>query len=154
MDYGGDEMNCQFDEMLLYEYLDQLLEKDELLTVERHLSACPSCRKKLAEIKLLYYELDNLDDIQVPDEVDSIRASIVESAFSDEKVTTVERLRRTKKVLEETPVIGALVPTKEKLKGSVVLAAKGLYKGSKKVYQGIPEKKKKKKIRKSLGGLL
>lgn len=143
-------MNCQFDDMLLYDYLDQTLDTEELLTVERHLSACPSCRKKLSEMKLLYYELDNLEDIQVPDEVDQIRSLIVESAFSDEKVSPVERLRRTKKMLEETPVVGALVPTREKVKG----AAKGLYKGSKKVYQSIPKKEEKKKPRKSLGGLL
>ena len=147
-------MSCQFDEMLLYEYIDQILETEEKLIVERHLSACPHCRKKLSEIKLLYYELDTIDLVEVPDEVHDIRANVVSAAFQDQKVSAVEQIRRTKKKLENTPVVGALVPTKAKVKG----AAKNLYSGSKKVYQALPKKEQKKKTRKlkkkSLGGLL
>jgi anti-sigma factor RsiW len=143
-------MTCKFDEMLLHEYLDQTLDDDDKLTVERHLSACPECRKKLSEIKLLYFELDNLDDISVPSEVDSIRASIVSNAFENAKVPLTQRVKDTKKALEETPVIGALVPTKAKMKS----AAKGLYKGTKKAVEKLPKKEEKKKTRRSLGGLL
>ncbi|MBI9013700.1 MAG: zf-HC2 domain-containing protein [Clostridiales bacterium] len=145
-------MSCNFDDMLLYEYIDKTLDADEKLLVDRHLSACPSCRKKISEIKLLYYELDNLEDISVPEEVDAIRNNIVASAFEDQKISTTEKLKQTKKKLEETPIVGAFIPTKEKMSS----AAKGLYKGSKKVYQSIPKKEKepKKRIRKNFGGLL
>lgn len=145
-------MSCNFDDMLLYEYIDKILDAEEKLLVDRHLSACSSCRKKTSEIKLLYYELDNLEDISVPEEVDAIRNSIVASAFEDQKISTTEKLKQTKKKLEQTPIVGAFVPTKEKMRS----AAKGLYKGSKKVYQTIPKKEKrpKKRIRNNFGGLL
>jgi len=145
-------MSCNFDDMLLYEYIDKTLDSEEKLLVDRHLSACPDCRKKVAEIKLLYYELDNLEEVELPEEVHLIREEVVSSAFSDQKISATEKLKQTKKKLEKTPVVGALVPTKEKMTS----AAKGLYKGSKKVYQSIPKKEKesKKKVRKSFGGLL
>ena len=145
-------MSCNFDDMLLYEYIDKTLDADEKLLVDRHLSACPSCRKKISEIKLLYYELDNLEDISVPEEVNAIRNSIVASAFEDQQISTTEKLKQTKKKLEQTPIVGAFVPTKEKMSSAV----KGLYKGSKKVYQTIPKKEKepKKRIRRNFGGLL
>lgn len=139
--------------MLLYEFLDDLLDDDEKLTVESHLSACPACRKKLAEIKLLYYELDNLDDIELPEEVNAIRSDVVQSAFNDQKISAAEKIRRTKKVIEETPVVGALIPNKENAKK----VAKGLLTGSKKLYQKLPKKApktSKPKTKKSLGGLL
>ncbi len=145
-------MKCNFDDMLLYEYIDKTLDSEEKLQVGRHLSACPECRKKIAEIKLLYYELDNLEAVDLPEEIDLVRNNVLASAFSDQKLSATEKLRQTKKKLEETPVVGALVPTKEKMS----TAAKGLYKVTKKVYQSIPKKEKepKKKIRKSFGGLL
>lgn len=145
-------MSCNFDEMLLYEYIDKTLDADEKLIVDRHLSACPECRKKVAEIKLLYYELDNLEEVELPTEINEIREAVVSSAFENQKISTTEKLKQTKKKLEKTPVVGALVPTREKMS----TAAKGLYKGSKKVYQSIPKKEKepKKRIKKSFGGLL
>lgn len=143
-------MTCEFDDMLLHEYLDDTLDADDRLTVDRHLSACPSCRKKLSEMKLLYFELDHMEDISVPTEVDAIRASVIAEAFSDQKVPLTQRVKNTKKALEETPLVGALVPTRAKMKS----AAKGIYSGSKKVYEKLPKKEEKKKPRKSLGGLL
>jgi len=144
-------MNCQFDEMLLYEYLDDLLENEEKLQVERHLSACPSCRKKLSEIKLLFYELDNMDQVALPDEVSQIREAVLKDAFADRKVPLSEKLSDTKKVLEETPVIKNVIPNRENLSK----AAKGIYKGSKKVIDKMPKKKEKTpKPKRSLGGLL
>jgi len=145
-------MSCNFDEMLLYEYIDKTLDADEKLIVDRHLSACPECRKKVAEIKLLYFELDNLEEVELPAEINEIRESVVSSAFENQKISTTEKLKQTKKKLEQTPVVGALVPTRAKMS----TAAKGLYKGTKKVYQSIPKKEKepKKRIKKSFGGLL
>ena len=46
-EYGGDEVDCKFDEMLLYEYLDDLLENEEKLMVSNHLSSCPECRRNI-----------------------------------------------------------------------------------------------------------
>lgn len=143
-------MSCNFDDMLLYEYLDDILDTDTKLQVERHLSACPACRKKISEMKLLYYELDNLEELSVPEEVDLIRQEIVADAFENPSLTTMEKLQKTKEMLEDTPVIGSIIPTKENL-GK---AAKGLYNGSKKIYQSIPKKEKTKKKKNTFGRIL
>lgn len=153
MAYGGDKMSCNFDDMLLYEYLDNLLDDNELLKLESHLSACGTCRRKLADIKLMYYELEHLDDLELPEEVEAIKSKIVSTAFENQKLSAAEKIRRTKKNLEQTPVVGALIPNKEKAKK----VARSLYSGSKKIYKHLPRKKEKnikKTPRKSLGGLL
>jgi len=144
-------MSCQFDEMLLYEYLDNLLENEKKLQVERHLSACPSCRKKLSEIKLLYYELDNVEEIDIQIEVNQIREAVLEEAFIDRKVPIGEKLQETKKILEEAPVISKVIPNKQNLSR----AAKGIYKGSKKVIGKLPKKAEKApNPKRNFGGLL
>lgn len=156
---GGDTMTCQFDEMLLYEYLDDLLDPKEKVEVSNHLSSCGACRKKVAEMKLLFYELDHLEPVVVPDEVALIRAEVVENSFDEKQSvysTMTDHLKKTKDKLNNTPVIGTLMPTTEKLS----TASKLLYKGTKKVVGIIPkkekkpEKKPKKKLIKNFGGLL
>ena len=145
-------MTCNFDDMLIYEYIDKRLDTEEKLLVDRHLSACSECRKKIAEIKLLYYELDNLQAVELPNEAIAVREAVVMNAFENQKISTTEKLKQTKKKLEQTPIVGALIPTREKMS----TVAKGFYKGTKKVYQSLPKKEKepKKRIRKGFGGLL
>lgn len=145
-------MTCNFDDMLIYEYIDKRLDTEEKLLVDRHLNACSECRKKIAEIKLLYYELDNLQAVELPNEAIAVREAVVMSAFENQKISPTEKLKQTKKKLEQTPIVGALMPSKEKMS----TLAKSLYKSTKKVYQSIPKKEKepKKRIRKGFGGLL
>lgn len=149
-------MTCKFDETLLYEYLDDLLEADEKIMVNNHLSACPHCRQKLSEIKLLFYELDNIAEVEIPDELEALRLSVVESAFEVEHKTLSQsissNLKKTKETLENTPVISQVIPNKENLSA----AGKGLLNVTKKAVGKLPkkEKKEKKSLKKSLGGLL
>lgn len=154
---GGGKMTCNFDDMLLYEYLDDLLDVEEKFKVNNHLSACASCRQKLSEIKLMYYELDHLEAVEIPEALSELRASIVDDAFDGkEKVSTLQTisksLKNTKSVLDRTPVIGTLMPSKKKL----ATATKHLYDGSKKVVSKVPRKSKKEKqsFKKRIGGLL
>lgn len=138
-------MTCNFDEMLLYEYLDDLLDADEKVLVNNHLSSCPECRKKMAEIKLLFYEIEHVETIDVPLEAAHIRESIVAEAFEHEVVSPLTKVANG---VKKTAV--AITPSKEQV-GSAV---KSVYHGSKKVYQAIPKKEKKPKKVKSFGGLL
>jgi len=150
-------MTCNFDEMLLYEYLDNLLDANEKLEVNNHLSTCSSCRKKLSEIKLMYYELDHLDEVEIPEELATMRASFVLNAFDEkEKVSPIKAvssgLKKTKTVLNNAPVIGTLMPTKEKFS----TASKHVYEGSKKILSKETKKpkKSKKSFKQRVGGLL
>lgn len=145
-------MNCQFDEMLLYEYLDDTLSKADKLLVNNHLSCCSHCRKTLSEIKLMYYELDQLEEVEVPVEMAAIRNAALE-AF-DGKTTTLESvangIKKTKETLLETPVINHMIPTKEKLSRT----SKAIYQSSKKIIASKPKEEKPKKAKKRLGGLI
>lgn len=114
-------MSCKFDEILLYEYLDGILGKEEKLIVNNHLSFCSECRKKTSEIKLLFYEIENVDKVVIPEEVSEIRASVVNQAFTESESASKKvylkaksRYKNTKTVLRRTPVISSLIPTKEK----------------------------------------
>lgn len=138
-------MACKFDEMLLYEYLDDLLDAEEKVLVSNHLSSCGECRKKIAEIKLLFYEIEHLEDIELPKEAASIRQSIVEEAFENDPVSQLSKLASS---VKKTAI--AISPTKEQVGGAV----KSVYHGSKKVYQALPKKEKKAKKVKSFGGIL
>lgn len=144
-DYGGEDMTCNFDEMLLYEYLDDLLEDHEKMLVNNHLSSCASCRKKMAEIKLLFYEIENIDPVDVPKEIESIREEVVSNAFKQDSQSTLSKISDS---VKKTAV--SVTPSKKQVARTV----KGIYKGTKKVYQAIPKKEKPDKKVKSFGGLL
>ncbi len=148
-------MSCKFDEMLLSEYLDDILSIDEKIEVNNHLSLCPECRKKLAEMKLLFFELDNLDDVEVPDELAEIRESILSDAFSNEKekfsLETLSRdYKKVKQGLVNVPVLKNVLPTKENLTS----LAKGTFKTSKQIYRYSKKDNQVKKQKRRLGDLL
>lgn len=150
---GGDTMTCQFDEMLLYEYLDDALDSEDKIKVSNHLSACPHCRQKLAEIKLMYYELDHLEEVEIPDALEAVKkdAILAVSGTIKEKKSIGDKLKNTQATLLETPVVNHLVPTKDKLKKTSIV----LVESSKKVIQKVPKKDKKKKaLKERFGGLL
>lgn len=148
-------MSCKFDEMLLYEYIDNILEPDEKLKVTNHLSACPHCRKKIAEIKLMFYELEHLDAVEIPEELALIRQSVVTDAFDSKQSvlqTATSNLKKTGSAVLNAPVIKHVVPSKEDLTN----ATKHVYSGSKKALSSLSkkEKKSKKSMKERLGGLI
>ncbi|CAB3389785.1 anti-sigma factor family protein [Kyrpidia spormannii] len=55
-------MEC--DPMLLQAYLDQELEPEVEAAVQHHLAICPTCRRELAALKLLWMELDRVADVE------------------------------------------------------------------------------------------
>lgn len=152
-------MDCKFDEMLLYEYLDDLLENEEKLMVSNHLSSCPECRRKIAEIKLLFYEIENLDEVTIPDDIADIRAYVVNQAFVEDESfvkktyhTINSNYMKTKDVLQNTPVISSMLPSKD----TAANVAKSILRTGKKAYKLASKDKKKteKKKFKGLGDLL
>jgi ribosome-binding ATPase YchF (GTP1/OBG family) len=92
--FGGDLMNNHINEMDLYEYIDDILEASDKVKVSNHLSMCPECRQKMSEIKLMYYELDHLDAVKIPEELEAIRQEIVASAFEGEKIPKLKAIKK------------------------------------------------------------
>lgn len=79
-------MECKFDSYLIQMYIDKTIEPLEKVFVEEHLKVCKKCRKDLTQFKLLYYELENLEETEeVPDELENIRNSVLDSIFDESK---------------------------------------------------------------------
>lgn len=64
---------CKFDEFLLHEYLDGTIDPLEKIVLEEHLKNCTLCRKELTELKLLMWELESLDEMDIPPEITLLR---------------------------------------------------------------------------------
>jgi hypothetical protein len=75
-------MNCKLDRVLLQDLLEDIIDPAEKLFVEEHLKTCKECRKELAELKLLFWDLNNKSnyEITLPAEVDQIKDAILERA--------------------------------------------------------------------------
>lgn len=76
-------MQCKFDSDLLHEYLDDTIEPLEKLVLEEHLKGCRSCRRQLTELKLLFWELEDADQIEVPSEVHLIHHRVAAALKED-----------------------------------------------------------------------
>ncbi|AEV68363.1 anti-sigma factor family protein [Acetivibrio clariflavus] len=77
-------MECKFDGDLIQKYIDKTIDPLEKIFVEEHLKVCKKCRKDLTQFKLLYYELEGLEEIQeVPDELEDIRNMVLDNIFTE-----------------------------------------------------------------------
>lgn len=102
---GGERLKAHIDEMVLYEYMEELLEADEQAEVANHLSKCATCRGHLAELKLLMFELEHLKDVPIPNELSIVREKAVSEGFETirvpfltsikEKLTSAELKRKS-----------------------------------------------------------
>ncbi|KUO65999.1 MAG: hypothetical protein APF84_00180 [Gracilibacter sp. BRH_c7a] len=73
-------MNCQLDVTLLQDLLEGVIDPVEKIFVEEHLKTCKQCRKELAELKLLFWDLNDKAnyDISMPQELDRIKYTLLE----------------------------------------------------------------------------
>lgn len=62
---------CNIDSSILDDYVDNTLNRAEKLLVEAHIKSCPSCRKYVSELKLLFWELDLAakEPVDIPDDI-------------------------------------------------------------------------------------
>ncbi len=75
-------MECRFDIDLILEYVEGTIEPLEKIFVEEHLKVCRKCRKELNQFKLLYFELENLEEPkEVPEELEGIRNTVLDNIF-------------------------------------------------------------------------
>lgn len=62
---------------ILQEYLDGELEPGEKDALYRHLAGCPTCRQELARLRLIWLELEQEDEIEIPFELPFIRQQVI-----------------------------------------------------------------------------
>ncbi len=84
-------MECKFDTDLIQEYVEGTIEPLEKIFVVEHLKVCRKCRKELNQFKLLYYELENLEEIkEVPEELENVRNAVMDNIFDAPSKYTVK----------------------------------------------------------------
>lgn len=75
-------MECSFDSDMIQMYIEGTIEPLEKIFAEEHLKVCKNCRKELTRLKLLYFELENLDEpSQFPDELEQVRNMVLDNVF-------------------------------------------------------------------------
>lgn len=69
------------DKDLLQKYIDKDIAPLEKIVLENHLLSCPECRKDINQLKVMDWDLNNLDIPEVPKELASIRSSALDTYF-------------------------------------------------------------------------
>lgn len=80
-------MECKFDSDMLQEYLEGTIDTVEKIFLEEHLKQCKKCRLDLTRLKLLFYELESLEqgEHEVPVQMDAIRENVLDNLFEAEE---------------------------------------------------------------------
>lgn len=75
-------MECSVGSYMIQMYIEGTIDPLEKIFVEEHLKVCKKCRKELTRLKLLYFELENLDEpSEVPDELEQVRNMVLDNVF-------------------------------------------------------------------------
>ena len=77
-------MGCSFDQNLLQDYLENTIEPLEKIILIEHLKVCKKCRQELTELKLLYWEFNSLPDIDLPEEVQSVKEAVMNTIAEEQ----------------------------------------------------------------------
>jgi len=114
-------MECKFDIDLIQMYIDGTIEPLEKVFVEEHLKVCKKCRKELTQFKLLYYELESLEETkEVPDEIENVRAMVLDNIFdSSSKYGIKDYINQQKKSLDIASAFIDYIPGKKTIKKGI-----------------------------------
>lgn len=86
-------MECKVDEAMIQQYLDGELERLEKIIIEEHIKVCKKCRQELTELKLLMFELGNLEEVTVTDDAKRIRERVVSDMTSSSANTSFSLIK-------------------------------------------------------------
>ena len=75
-------MECSVGSYMIQMYIEGTIDPLEKIFVEEHLKVCKNCRKELTRLKLLYFELENLDEpSEVPDVLEQVSNMVLDNVF-------------------------------------------------------------------------
>ena len=137
---GNMKLDCKFEPELLQKYVEGTIEPLEKVFVEEHIKVCRSCKKELTEIKLLFWELENIDEgeIEIPAEINNIREAVIDQVLDME--TSGDRIKNfishQKKALESMSTFINFIPGTEQGKKLVKKAPSLIYRASGMAFKG------------------
>lgn len=72
---------------LLHAFLDHELDTDTANKLKKHLARCRACRQELSQLKLVWLELAQSEEVAVPLELPYLRQQVIEAARTSHKKT-------------------------------------------------------------------
>ena len=127
-------MDCKFDTALLHDYLEGTIDDLDRIFVDEHIKVCKKCKKELTMLKLLFWELNEIDtdEIELPAEMESIREKAIDNIMVDDNSNFSVRkiLEFQKKSLENSSIYMNFLPGKKFLKKSIKKSSSLIYNAS------------------------
>ncbi len=127
-------MDCKFDTALLHDYLEGTIDDLDRIFVDEHIKVCKKCKKELTMLKLLFWELNEIDtdEIELPAEMESIREKAIDNIMVDDNRNFSVRkfLEFQKKSLENSSIYMSFLPGKKFLKKSIKKSSSLIYNAS------------------------
>jgi len=74
---------CNIDKGLLQKYLDKDIDPLEKILLENHLLNCSQCRKDLNQLKIMEWDLNNIDLPEAPKDLAAVRSTALDKYFED-----------------------------------------------------------------------
>lgn len=114
-------MECSVGSYMIQMYIEGTIDPLEKIFVEEHLKVCKNCRKELTRLKLLYFELDNLDEpSEVPDELEQVRNMVLDSIFDTGNKYGVKKfIKQQKKALSLASGFADFIPGRSIVKKGI-----------------------------------
>jgi len=72
---------CNLDKDLLQKYIDKDIEPLEKILLDNHLANCSQCRKDLNQLKIMEWDLHNIDLPKVPKDLTTVRNAALDKYF-------------------------------------------------------------------------
>ena len=100
-------MQCNQESLQMY--LDGELDAQARKTMEVHLSQCRSCRQEIARLQLLWLELGQIDEVDLPAELPFLRQQIIHQAMLGRRDSTASEARYwdAQKLAWQPAILGA-----------------------------------------------
>lgn len=77
-------MECKVDSYIIQEYIEKTIDPLEKLFFEEHLKKCKKCRVELTHLKLLFFEMESLDEVEdIPIDVEYVRNSVLNEIYNE-----------------------------------------------------------------------
>jgi len=97
---------CKMETWLLEDFVEGLLGVAETAILEAHLANCEDCKRELAHIKLLFWEMESMrrDPIPVPDTVKVIENTILNEWLTDKETWLQHAGLQLKNVMKNTTI--------------------------------------------------
>jgi len=127
-------MDCKFDAALLHDYLEGTIDDLDRIFVEEHIKVCKKCKRELTMLKLLFWELNEIndDEIALPIELELIREKTIDNILDgvDEDFGIKKLLELQKKHMENSSIYINFIPGNKLLRKGIKNTSSFIYNAS------------------------